>query len=232
MMSAVVLIATMLDPAATVAQRNDACFALRGDRSPEAVEAMQRALHDKVVRTCAARDLREAVALDPLLASLTDDDADIRIAAARELGELRDPKALAPLGSAALDSNMMVAGAAIGALAAYQSPAALPYLLRAAEQATVAGINALEHAARSHEPAVLPLARRAIARADVAAQLIAITILGDLGDASDLPKLRELAALTDPVYSRGRGFGFMPPIDLGRAAQNAIAKIARTEPRP
>jgi len=225
MMSAVLLIATMLDPAATVAQRNDACFALRGERSPAAVEAFERALRDKVVRTCAARDLREARAAGPLISALDDPDADVRIAAARELGELRDAKALAPLGRAALDPNMMVAGAAIGALAAFDDPAATPYLLRAAEQPTVVGINALEHLARVHASGVLPLARRVVASRHVAAQLVAITILGDFGDATDLPKLRELAAMTDPVYSRGRGFGFMPPIDLGRAAQNAIVKI-------
>jgi hypothetical protein len=55
--------------------------------------------------------------------------------------------------------------------------------------------------------------------------LVAITILGDMGDASDLPRLRELAMKSDPVYSRGRGFGFMPPIDLGRAARNAVGRI-------
>jgi len=30
----------------------------------------------------------------------------------------------------------------------------------------------------------------------------------------------------DPVYSRGRGFGFMPPIDIARAAKTAIDKIS------
>jgi HEAT repeats len=226
MMSAVVLIATMLDPGAAVAQRNDACFALRGDRSPQAVEAMQRALADKVVRACAARDLREAGAADTLIAALASSEADIQIAAARELGELREPRALEPLGRAALDVNLMVASSAIDALGAYEDKSALPYLLRAATQPGVAGVSALEHAAHLHDPAVLPIARKTIEKGDIAAQLIAITILGDMGDTSDLPKLGELAAATDPVYSRGRGFGFMPPIDIGRAAKNAMDKIA------
>ncbi len=231
MTAAVLLIATMLDPAATVAQRNDACFALRGDRSPAAVDAFQRGLADRVVRTCAARDLREAAAVDPLIAALAGTNADIQIAAARELGELRAPRALNALGRTALDVNLMVAASAIGALGAYEDSSALPYLLRAAQQPGVAGMNALEHAARQRAPAVLPIARNVIANGDIAAQLVAITIVGDMGNASDLVKLREIAATSDPVYSHGRGFGFMPPIDLARAAKNAIDKITAVQGR-
>jgi HEAT repeat protein len=223
--AALILIATMLDPAATVAQRNDACFALRGNTSSEAVQALEKALADKVVRTCAARDLREAHAVDALITALAGTDPDIRIAAARELGELHDARSLEPLGSAALDTNMMVASSAISALGAYSGKSAMPHLLRAAVQPSVAGLTALEEAARLHDPAVLPIARNILVKGDIAAQVVALTVLADFGDASDLPRLRELAAASDPVYSRGRGFGFMPPIDLGRAAQNSIAKI-------
>ena len=56
-------------------------------------------------------------------------------------------------------------------------------------------------------------------------------VIGDLGDQSDLPKLREMARKRETVESRGRGFGFMPAIDLGRAAQNAADKISAAEPR-
>jgi hypothetical protein len=72
---------------------------------------------------------------------------------------------------------------------------------------------------------VLPVARQILARADAASKVIALGVIGDLGDESDLPKLREIAAKPDPVASRGRGFGFMPVIDLARVAQNAIDKI-------
>lgn len=219
------LIATMMDDKGTVAQRNDACYALRGQRSAEVVSALKGALADKSVRACAARDLREAGSVDALLEGLARSDADTQMAAARELGELRDPRALEALGSVALSENVLLASSAVSALGAYDGKAALPYLLRAAEQSSVSSVTALELAARSHDSAVLTLARHVLEKGDVAAQVIALAIIGDLGDAGDLPKLRELAAHSDPVYSRGRGFGFMPPIDLARAAQTAIGKI-------
>jgi HEAT repeat protein len=219
------LIAAMMDHTHTVAQRNDACYALRGQRSAEVVTALRGALADKTVRACAARDLREAGSVDALLDGLASSDADTQMAAARELGELRDPRALEALGRVALSDNVLLASSAISALGAYDAEAALPYLLRAAGQSNVSGVTALELAARSHRPAVLPLARRLLDKGDVAAQVIALAIIADLGDTGDLPKLRELAAHPDPVYSRGRGFGFMPPIDIARAAQTAIERI-------
>jgi HEAT repeat protein len=219
------LIATMMNDKGTVAQRNDACYALRGQGSTEVVSALQGALVDKTVRVCAARDLREAGAVDALLEGLAGSDADTQMAAARELGELRDPRALEALGSVALSDNVLLASSAVSALGAYEGKTALPYLLRAAGQSSVSGVAALELAARSHDPAVLALARHVLDKGDIAAQVIALAIIADLGDTEDLPKLRELAAHSDPVYSRGRGFGFMPPIDLARAAQTAIGKI-------
>jgi HEAT repeat protein len=219
------LIATMMNDQGTVAQRNDACYALRGQRAAEVVSALKGALADKAVRVCAARDLREAGAVDALLEGLAGSDVDTQMAAARELGELRDPRALQALGSVALSDNVLLASSAVSALGAYEGKAALPYLLRAAGQPTVSGVTALELAARSHDPAALALARRVLDNGDIAAQVIALAIIADLGDAGDLPRLRELAAHSDPVYSRGRGFGFMPPIDLARAAQTAIGKI-------
>ena len=48
----------MLNEKLTVAQRNNACFALRGNRSHEVIAAMRGALASDVVRACAARNLR------------------------------------------------------------------------------------------------------------------------------------------------------------------------------
>jgi HEAT repeat protein len=220
------LIAAMMDDKASVAQRNDACYALRGQRSVEVVSALKNALSEKTVRACAARDLREAGAVDTLIEELTSADADTQMAVARELGELHDPLALDALGSVALSDNVLLASNAISALGGYEPKVALPYLLRAAAQTGVSGVTALEQAARSHDPAVLAVARRVLEKGDVAAQVVALAIIADLGDAADFPKLRELAAHSDPVYSRGRGFGFMPPIDVARAAKTAIDKIS------
>jgi len=210
------LIATLLDDKGTVAQRNDACYGLRGSRSPEVVAALRHAMTDPAVRTCAARDLREAGAVDELVDALGSADAETRIAAAHELGELREPKALEALGAAALDANPLVRAAAAGALGGYGDKTALTFLLRA---------GALEQAARFRDPAVLPLARSTLATGDAAGKLIAMSVLMDLGDATDLPKLREIAAKPEVLESRGRGFGFMPAIDLARVAKNTMAAI-------
>ena len=214
--SLALLIATLLDGNGTVAQRNDACYALRGLRAPEAVAALRQSAGDPAVRACAVRELREAGTVDQLMDALRAADADTRMAAAHELGELRDPAAMDALGTAALDPNPLVSAAAAGALGGYRDKAALPLLLRA---------GALQEAARFHDPAVLPLARRMLDTGDAAAKLIAMSVLMDLGNADDLPKLRQIAARPETLESRGRGFGFMPAIDLARVARNAIAAI-------
>jgi hypothetical protein len=218
------LIATLLNENATPAQRSDACYALRGNRSAEVVNALARSIGDRTVRACAARDLREAGAVDALMGALDAADPDTRAAAAHELGALHDAKAIEPLGRAALDENPLAAAAAIEALGSYQDPRVLPLLLRASGSG-VSGVAALEQAARFHDPAVLGAVRRVLEQGDVAAQLIAISVLIDLGTGEDLPKLRDLASHAEPVAVRARGFGFMPVIDLGRAARNAIVAI-------
>ena len=210
----------------TVAQRNDACYALRGQRSPEVIAQMRSEIDDAVVRTCAARNLREVGAVDALIDALERGAPDTRVAAAGELGALRDPRALPALGRTALDPNALVASAAAGALGDYESTAALPYLLKAAESPTLAGITALQQAARLHNPAVLPAARAVLVKGDVASKVVAMAILGDLGDVGDVALLRRFTGPSEPVSSRGRGFGFMPAIDLGRAARTAIDRIA------
>jgi tetratricopeptide (TPR) repeat protein len=82
----------MLDEKLTAAQRNDACFALRGNRSREAIAAMRGALSSEVVRACAARNLREAGAVDELLSALAAPEPEVRAVAARELGSFERPE--------------------------------------------------------------------------------------------------------------------------------------------
>jgi HEAT repeat protein len=219
------LVASAVAGELTVAQRNDACFAQRGQRSAEAVAEMRRLIDDADVRACAARNLREAGAVEALVDALETGAPDTRVAASRELAVLRDVRALAPLGRAALDPNALVASSAVAALGDYEDRSALPYLMKAAESPTIAGINALEQAARLRDPLVLPAARAVLEKGDIAAKVIALSIIADLGDTSDLPLLREMEKHSEKVSVRGRGFGFMPAIDLARAARAAIDRI-------
>src|SRR5580700_10965019 len=95
------LIAKMNDPQLTVAQRNDACFALRGVAAPAVVTAMRTALSDPKIRTCAGTNLRKAGAVGELKAALSSDDFEIRALAARELGGFEQPELLPLLAAAA-----------------------------------------------------------------------------------------------------------------------------------
>jgi len=219
------LVAPAIAGELTVAQRNDACYALRGQRSAAVIAEMRRAIDDPVVRTCAARNLREAGAVDALIDAIETGGPDTRVAAARELGALHDARALPALGRASLDPNALVASNAIGALGDYEDRAALPYLIEAAQSPPVAGVTAMEQAARLRDPAVLPVVRAVLAKGDVAAQVVALAILADLGDTTDLPVLREMEKHSEKVSVRGRGFGFMPAIDLARAARATIDRI-------
>ena len=101
----------------------------------------------------------------------------------------------------------------------------LPELIRIAQAGRLAGATALARAARFADPSVVQVARQYLAGDDVGAQVIAIRVLGDLGDKSDLPRLRPIAAQAESLPSQGRGFGMMPSIDLGKVAKNAIKQI-------
>jgi HEAT repeat protein len=221
----------MLDEKLTVAQRNNACFALRGNRSQEVVAAMRGALASEVVRACAARNLREAGALDELKSALAAPEPEVRAAAARELGSFEKPELIEALVKAAHDPNVLVATNAVMGLGLYHDRAVLPYLLDLAADGGAVGVAALSRAARFDEPATLPVARKLLLGRDPASKLIALLIVGECGDAGDLPRLRELAAKSDPVGTRGRGFGLMPALDVSRAAKNAILGIEKRQAR-
>ncbi len=220
-------IARMLDSTLNVSQRNDACFALRGARSADALSAFSRELANPDVRSCAARNLREAGAVDQLAAAIADADPEIRAAAARELGALAKPEFMDLLAKTAQDSNLMVATNAVEGLTYYQDPAVLPYLLHLAEGGGLAGALALSRAVQFADPSVLAVSRRIMASKDVALRLAALRCIGDLGDRSDLPALRSLAAKAETAAPAGRGFGLIPSLDLSRAAQNAIRQIEK-----
>ena len=52
--------------------------------------------------------------------------------------------------------------------------------------------------------------------------------LAQMGDSTDLPKLREIARNeTEKFAAQNRGFGLMPAISLSKAAQTTIEAIEK-----
>jgi hypothetical protein len=218
-------ITRMLDGKLNVSQRNDACMELRGVKSREVVEAMFRALDSSPVLACAARNLREAGAVEELRKALDGDEPDVRAVAARELGALMLPEMLAPLAQAARDPNLAVATGAFQGLAQYQDRAVLPYLLELVPASGLIGTLALNRAIQFQDPSVVTVARRMLKTSDPPMHLVALRAIGELGDESDLPKLQELAGKSEPLMVGGRGFGFAPAVDLSLAAKTSIRMI-------
>jgi HEAT repeat protein len=224
--------ARMLDPKLNVAQRNNACYELRGLPSPETIAALARALETPDVRSCAARNLREAVAVDELKIALVSSDPEVRAASARELGALGRPDLIVALAQAARDPNLIVATNGLEGLAQYQDPIVLPALLSLAEGGGPVAAMALSRAAQFDDPGVLAVARKVMTTRDVTLRLAALRAIGDFGDAADLPALRVLSAKAERATPSGRGFGLVPSIDLSRAAQNAIRQIESRRQAP
>jgi HEAT repeat protein len=218
-------ISRMLDGKLNISQRNDACYALRDVRSPEALSAFARALESPTVRACAARNLRDAGAVEAFKSALAGSDPEIRAVAAHELGAMTRPELMDLLAQTARDPNLMIATNAFEGLSHYQDRAVLPYLLNLVENGGLVAAMALSRAVEFADPSVLGVARRLMATKDVPLRLAALRAIGDLGDHSDLPELRQLAAKAESAAPAGRGFGLVPPLDLSRAAQNAIRQI-------
>lgn len=218
-------------PALAAAQQMDAnaCFALRGRTDAASIEAMARALDDPAVMTCAATNLRLAGAVEPLRNAFeTSADPQLRAAAARELGSFRKAELLEPLSRAAEDENLLVATNALAGLSQYRDAAVVPYLAALARKGGMIGDMALDRLLELDPSSALRQARGLLASAQVPDRLYAMRVIGAAGDSGDLPALRKIAAAKEESLSqRNRGFGFMPPINLARAAQSAIAAIEK-----
>ena len=217
----------MLNPKLTQAQRNDACFSLRGDAGPEAIAANAKAFRDPKVRACAEENLRRAGAIDTLTAALKDEDPDVRAAAARILGTFERPE-LAPLiAKAGEDSQMLVATNAIEGLSYYRDRTAVPFLLELGKRTGVVGSLAIEQLIKLKEPQAVGLAHELMKSTDPSDLMAAMRILGMLGDRSDIPALEGVAKRFPEatLSNTGRGFGFMPAISLDRAAKTSIEQI-------
>ena len=217
----------MLDSKLTQAQRNDACFSLRGDSSKEAAEANAKAFRDPKVRSCAEENLRRAGAVDALTVALKDEDPDVRAAAARIMGTFERPELAALIAQAGEDSQMLVATNAIEGLSYYRDRSAVPYLLKLGRRTGIVGSLAIEQLIKLKEPKALDLGRELMKSGDPADLMAAMRVLGMMGDKSDIPSLEAVAKRFPEatLSSTGRGFGFMPAISLDHAANTSIAQI-------
>ena len=215
-----------MDPSLSVAQRNNACFELRGSTEPEVVAAMRKALDDAKVRSCAGTNLRKAGAVAELKDALADPNFEIRALAARELGGFEKPELLPLLKVAARDPQLLVGINAVEGLADYHDAVVLPVLLDLAKDGGLVGTAALDRAVIFHDPRVLETARVLLGSKDVSDKLAAMRVIGAMGDETDIPKLRAIQEKeTGMVSASSRGFGLMPAISLSRAAETTIEKI-------
>jgi HEAT repeat protein len=217
----------MFDHKLTPTRRVNACFELRGNTDEDVVRAMTRALEDPGLMSCAATNLRVAGGIEPLEHALvTSQDEQVRATAARELGSFQKPELLEVLAHAANDENALVATNALAGLSQYEDSSVVPYLVALAKRGGITGDMALERLSQLDQAASLSVARELLSSGQVPDKLYAMRAIGLFGDKSDVASLKKIAAENpDNISQHGRGFGLMPPINLSRAAQAAIAGI-------
>jgi hypothetical protein len=210
----------------TPTQRANACFELRGKTGADSIDAMSRALEDPDLLSCAADNLRIAGAVEPLQRALSSENAQVRAAAARQLGSFQKPELLEALSLAARDENLLVATNALAGLSQYRDPVVIPYLAGLAKRGGMTGDMAIERLAQLDSTTALTIARELLGSPQVPDKLYAMRILSSFGGASDLPDLKRIAASEqENLTQHDRGFGLMPAINLSRAAKTAIASI-------
>ncbi len=216
----------LFDARLNATQRAGACFELRGAKDAAAIAAMSRAMDDPGLLACAAENLRLAGAVAQLQEALSSRNEQVRAAAARSLGSFQRVDLLEPLSRAAQDENILVATNALAALSEYRDPAVIPYLAALASKGGMIGDMAIDRLALLDPAGALHIARGLLASSQVPDKLYAMRIIGAGGDPSDLPALKKIAASgQESLAQRNRGFGFMPPISLSRAAGTAIRAI-------
>jgi HEAT repeat protein len=221
----------LFDSKLTTSQRATACFELRGNSEPDVVRALAKALEDPVLLSCAAGNLRVFGAIEALKQALSNQDAGVRAAAVRQLGIFQKPDLLDAISHAAQDENLLVATNALNGLSDYQDPVVIPFLSGLAKKGGMIGDMALDRLAQLESETALGVARELLASSQVPDRLYAMRVIGAFGDASDLAELNKIAKSNpESLSQRARGFGFMPAINLSRAAQSAIASIQSRQP--
>jgi HEAT repeat protein len=217
---------SLFDAKLTATQRAGACFELRGTKDAAAIAAMGRALEDPVLLSCAVENLRLAGAVTELREALSSKNEQVRAAAARSLGSFQRIDMLDPLSRVAQEENILVATNALAALSEYHDRAVIPHLAALASKGGMIGDMAIDRLALLDASAALRIARNLLSSSQVPDKLYAMRIIGADGDRSDLPALKKIAASGhENLAQRNRGFGFMPPISLSRAAETAIRSI-------
>ena len=186
---------------------------------------MLRAMKLDSLRSCAATNLRVAGAESELKQALSYEAAEIRATAARELGSFQDKDLLPALAKLAADPNLLVATNALYALTQYQYDSGWPYLEPLARKGGIVGIMALDRIYALKDPRALEIARGLLNNSEVPDRVAAMRVIGEIGDRTDLPALREIASHPEPMMVRQRGFGLMPAIDVSKAAKTTIAQI-------
>jgi hypothetical protein len=207
---------TFTDNALNSTQRNTACLALRGNKTPEVVAAMRSAMVNSKLQACAGANLRIAGMNEELLSALEEKDPSARAVAARELGTTQKHEFLAPL---------RMASNAVEGLVRYEDHSSAPQLREITMLGGVLTSLAIDTLVDWHDPEVLNIARKLIDHKEPGDQLIGVRVVGLTGDATDLPKLRELAKDATALSGGSRGFGLMPAISISRAAHTAVLTI-------
>ena len=221
----------LFDGKATSSQRAAVCFELRGNPDREVVRALGKALEDPALLSCAAENLRIVGGIEILQQALSNQDAQVRAAAVRQLGAFRRPDLLEAISRVAQDENLLVATNALAALSEYQDPVVLPALASLAKNGGMIGDMALDRMAQLQPATALAIARELLHSSQVPDRLYAMRVINAYGDASDLGELNKIAKSSpENLSQRARGFGFMPAINLARAAQAAIASIQSRQP--
>jgi hypothetical protein len=123
---------------------------------------------------------------------------------------------------------------ALAALSESGDPSVVPYLAALAKKGGMIGDMALERILQLDTKAALAIARPLLDSSQVPDKLYAMRAIGVAGDRSDLAALRAIAASKEETPTQHtRGFGLMPPVNLSRAAESAIASIeSRLPARP
>ena len=221
----------LFDGKLPTSQRATACYDLRGNSDPEVVNALGKALEDPVLLSCAADNLRIVGAIETLRQALSNQDAQVRAAAVRQLGTFQKPDLLDAISRAAQDENLLVATNALNGLSEYQDPVVIPFMAGIAKKGGMIGDMALDRLVQLQSSTALGIARELLASSQVPDRLYAMRVIGAFGDASDLAELNKIAKSSpESLSQRARGFGFMPAINLSRAAQSAIASIQSRQP--